>query len=85
MKKRVSAERAHGNGTTAMQVFKFNVAGRTVERAVADAIGYGIAARRASDDDVPQRFKQLLSRLDDIHRDQSHNLSRLQSRKPKED
>ena len=68
-----------------MQVFKINVAGRSVERAVADAIGQGIAASRANEADMPPRFKQLLAKLDDIHRDQSHNLARLSSRKPKED
>jgi hypothetical protein len=68
-----------------MQMFKFNVGARSVERAVADAIGQGMAARREREDSTPQRFAELIARLDDAHRDQSHDLARLQSRKPAED
>lgn len=64
-----------------MQVFKFNVGSRSVERAIADAIGQGIAVRRDNDEGVPQRFAELIARLDETPRDQLHNLAKLQSRK----
>lgn len=68
-----------------MQMFKFNAGARSVERAVADAIGQGIAARREKDDSVPQRFAELIARLDDAHHAQSHDLARLQSRRGREE
>ena len=70
-----------------MKMFAFNVGSRSVERCVADAIGQGIAQRIRSNQDagVPPRFAELIARLDDSTRGQSHNLSRLQSRRPRED
>jgi hypothetical protein len=80
---------AHWDGTTTMQMFKFNVGTRSVERAVADAIGQGIsqaiASRREKEESVPQRFAELIAHLDDAHREQSDALARLQPRKGSEE
>ena len=68
-----------------MQVFKFNIGARSVERAIADAVGQGISARREKDESLPQRFAELIARLDDTHCDRPHDLAPLQSRKRRGD
>jgi hypothetical protein len=53
----------------AMTQYSFSVGSKSAERAVADAIGQEIAARRPQTEPLPLRWLELTAQLDDKDKD----------------